>query len=68
MSTRYFAATVSYSRDKIKDAKLSCYFLLPVEAVVCSLQSAVLPARTQDAAPFALALPLVHLGVPNQRV
>lgn len=49
------------SSDEIKDGKLSCYFLLPVEAIFFSLQLAVIPAWTQEAAPFAPALPLVHL-------
>lgn len=58
MSTSYFAATV-FLRDKVKDGKLSGYFLLSIEAILFSLQLAVIPTRTQEAAPFALALPRV---------
>lgn len=52
MSTSGFAATMCSSEIRSKIGKLSCYFLLPVEAILFSPQLAVIPTQTQEAAPF----------------
>lgn len=76
MSTGYFPAIV-FPPDKIKDAQLSCYFLLHVEAIFLKPQLAVIPAWTQEAAPphhqaappsFAPAPPLFTSQWQTKRV
>lgn len=59
-----------FLRDKVKkkNCTLSCYFLLPVEAILFSQQLSVNPMWTQEAARVALAHARGHLAALNRRV